>query len=729
MKRTIDRRSFLQRAAAAAAIAQALPAFAAFSETDPAVMFDARSLIVHGKRTLLLCGEMHYSRSTRAMWPALLDRSKTLGINAIATYVFWNQHEPERDVYDFAGERDLGHFLDLCKDRGLYVFLRTGPYCCAEWNFGGFPPYLRDEPGITIRTMSRPYLDRVEKYFERLAVVVKPHLATVGGPVALVQVENEYANVAKRYGEAGQEYLRWMVALAKRLGLADVPTTTCEGGAPGSIETSNGDTFPAEKIAKLRAEHPNAPLLWSESYPGWYELWGGEPHTPRDPREIAFDTLDFIAAGGAGFNYYMWHGGTNFGRTSMYLQTTSYDFHAPLDEFGRPTAVGEYLGVMHRALASNTSILLDGTRATTGIATGVTKTTWGTGDRHLSMWINAAKTPFPVSGMTLPPSSVRFLAARGTVLFDTHQTFDKVQATYRAPAWMDIAKPTQWQTWQEPMPIERNEHAIASVDPIEQLSLTKDRTDYMWYSSQIDGTGGTLTIPYGGDMFYLFVDGKLAATSELPLNENRGPITPEDPEHPRILANRHEKETIGFHHEFAIAAVSSGTHRLDILSVALGMIKGDWQIASPMNFERKGIWEGVLWNGAPVHQWEQRPYLVGEQRNLVQKPSLSNWSEPSGTGRRLAWFRGSFSLPASALNANADFRIDANGLGKGALFVNGHAVGRHWLIDKSGPAREPTQRYYHVPRTWLASANEIVVFEETDATPHAISLQSRHFGV
>ncbi len=724
MKAAISRRRFVRNAVAAAAISRGITAS---SEADPAVTFDARSLIVHGTRTLLLCGEIHYSRSTRALWPALLDRSKALGINAIATYVFWNQHEPERDVYDFAGERDLGHFLDLCRERGLYVFLRTGPYCCAEWNFGGFPPYLRDEPGIIIRTMNQPYLDRVQTYFERLAVVLRPQLATAGGPVALVQVENEYANVAKRYGEGGQEYLRWMVALAKRLGLADVPTTTCEGGAPGSIETSNGDTFPADKIAKLRAEHPNAPLLWSESYPGWYELWGGEPHIPRDPREIAFDTLDFIAAGGAGFNYYMWHGGTNFGRTSMYLQATSYDFHAPLDEFGRPTVLGEYLGVMHRALAANTSILLDGSRATSNIATNVTKTTWGAGNRRLSMWINAAKTPYNSSNISLAPNSVRLIDSAGNILFDTHETLTRVQASYRTPAWTDVAMPARWQAWHEPMPSDRKGDATSSVDPIEQLSLTKDHTDYLWYSTQLEGPGGTLTIPYGGDMFYVFVDGELSAMSELPLHENRGPITPEDPLHPRILANRHEKEIIGFHHKFPLTAIAAGSHRLDILSVALGMVKGDWQIASPMNFERRGIWEGVLWNGKPLQHWEQRPYLVGEQRNLVQQPSRVEWSDASATSRCLTWFRGSFALPSSALSADADFRIDGSGLVKGALFINGHAVGRHWLIAKSGPSHEPTQRYYHVPRTWLASTNEIVLFEETDATPHTISLQSRRF--
>ncbi len=200
------------------------------------VQVDARSLSFAGRRTLLISGEIHYLRSPRAEWLGLLDRSVACGLNGIASYVFWNEHEPRRDVYDFAGDRDLRHFLSLCRERGLRVLLRMGPYCCAEWNYGGYPPYLRDEPGITIRTWNRPYLDRVEKYCRHLVAEFLPYLATCGGPVVLVQVENEYANVAKRYGEEGQRYLTWLAELVKSLGV-DVPLIMCEGGAEGTVET------------------------------------------------------------------------------------------------------------------------------------------------------------------------------------------------------------------------------------------------------------------------------------------------------------------------------------------------------------------------------------------------------------------------------------------------------------------------------------------------------------
>ena len=205
----MDRRTFFLSGSAALLYSTGTVCFPQTAAPGAAVSYDALSLIVHGQRRFVSCGEVHYPRSTRAMWPALLDRSKALGLNTISTYVFWNVHEVSRDHWDFTGERDLGYFLDLCQQKGLSVFLRVGPYICAEWNFGGFPQYLRDEPGITIRTMNAAYTARVEIYYRHLAKVVNPRLASNGGPITLVQVENEYTNIAKRYGEAGQEYLRW----------------------------------------------------------------------------------------------------------------------------------------------------------------------------------------------------------------------------------------------------------------------------------------------------------------------------------------------------------------------------------------------------------------------------------------------------------------------------------------------------------------------------------------
>ena len=730
----IRRREFIKGSAAAVLCGAALKDHALPALSIPLanhVSFDERSVLVNGKHMLLACGEIHYPRSTRAMWPTLLQRSKSLGLNTVATYVFWNVHETSRGVYDFSGERDLGHYLDLCHEQGLAVFLRVGPYICAEWNYGGYPPYLRDEPGITIRTMNKPYTDRVQAFLESLAEVVRPRLASNGGPIILVQVENEYANVSKRYGEAGQEYLRWIVDLAQRLGYASVPTTTCEGGAQGAIETSNGFFIPPARTAAVRRSHPGTPLLWTELYPSWYRVWGGRNTPGRDARSIAGGILDFISRGGSGFNYYPWHGGTNFGRTAMYLQTPSYDYSAPLDEFGGITATGVYLGRLHAVLHEHSTMLLEGDRSES-IAGGTRTTTCHLGHDELKLIQDDVPEPAPgqdFNAFMNWNARARLVNASGKTLFDTHAVNGAVARIISVPAWKPVTQENlAWLAWDEPMPSERHEAGVISDEPVEQLSLTKDSTDYCWYSTvvEVDQEGPQeIGIPYGADFFHLYVDGHLVATSKLPLSEDRGPITPEDSAHPRVLANQSEVgHEHGFRHRFSLPSLAAGTHRIDLLSTAVGMIKGDWQIASPMNFERKGIWEGVLLNGNPVRNWTMRPGLIGEQQDLPAGGSVPAW-HPLSDARPLRWYKTDVRLSADLLQSGAVFRLDATGLGKGMIWVNGRAVGRHWLIAASDPEGALSQRYYHVPADWLRPSNRIVVFEEQAASPEKVQLQVR----
>ncbi len=731
----MDRRGFLKSSTAVFFYA-AMQKSNGQAASRAAVSFDERSLLVNGTRVLLSCGEMHYPRSTRAMWPSLLKRSKALGLNAVATYAFWSVHEPRRGVYDFMGECDLGHYLDLCQEYGLMVFLRAGPYICAEWNFGGFPAYLRDEPGITIRTMNKPYTDRVEAYFEQLAKVVRPRLASRGGPVVLVQIENEYSMVAKRYGEDGQEYLRWVVDMAQSVGLAEVPITTCEGGAHGAIETSNGDVITPARISSLRQSHPGTPLIWSELYPGWYRTWGNKIRPSRSGSSMSAGILDFIGHGGSGWNYYPWHGGTNFGRNAMFLQTTSYDFDAPLDEYGAVTATGEFLGVLHHTLQANAQLFLEGKRSESVLD-----------KQRVVIWKHHDDMLKLMQSQDLKTAILE--DKNGRVLFDTtlqdnqlkRSAFSTGKGTQGLllPASSDVgwwkilddhsAVPRNWRSYCEQIPRESCFGEVKSIEPIEQLGLTKDATDYCWYSSTINVDSkslGELIIPYGGDLFYVFVDRNLAATSALPLAPDRGAITPENPAHTRIIANRQDLIGNGnFRQKFYLAGLSLGEHRLDILSVAIGMIKGDWQIASPMNFERKGIWEGVIWNKQPLRQWVMRPGLAGENLGMSTSPHNVAWMAQKQQPAPLTWYRCTIDISSELLSHGTQWRIDATGMRKGLLWVNGHCLGRYWLIPAAGSDDTYSQRYYHVPLDWLQSVNDIVVFEEQTTSPEKITLQYR----
>ena len=689
--------------------------------------FDQKSLLVDGERLLLISGEIHYARSPREIWPRLLDQAVAMGLNCVAAYVFWNFHEPQKDVYDFSGQRDLGHFLELCRERKLHVLLRVGPYCCAEWNFGGFPPYLRDEPGIVIRTYNAPYLARVRQYFEHLTAEIRPHLRTNGGPVLLVQVENEYANVSKRYGDDGQRYLEWIVALSKELGI-DVQTLTCEGGAPGSIECVNGHSIDKKKIAGHRQAHPEQPLIWTELWPAWYDTWGFAHHL-RSAGNIAYHLLDFLGQGGSGWNYYMWHGGTNFGRTAMYLQTTSYDFDAPIDEYGRVTPKADYLAALHRVVTQHCDTLFGQPRRSTELGNQKRIVTWGKETVWITLKIDDRNRSAVLTDQT------------GACLFDTAHGVPSDLSAPPPGDWKNLMTLQKWESWEEPRPSLRFTGAVRSPVPLEQLSLTHDESDYCWYSAEFTSHGGKaheLVIPYGGDAFLVFVDGALVAQSKPPFEENRGVNSPPDPQRPYVFANALEgKVTGGFRQVLTWGPTTPGPHKLEILSVALGMIKGDWQISASMEQERKGIWSTVVLDGAELDGWTMHPGLVGEARQ-------PNFGPSPGAGAPCTWYQTTFELSQRQLQQDFDLRLDGSGLGKGMAFLNGHALGRYWLIGghgygpdsawqffdldglSLGPEGEPTQRYYHLPTAWLGPQNTLVLFEEFPGKPSQLEIQVRN---
>ena len=546
-----------------------------------------------------------------------------------------------------------------------------------------------------------------------------------------MQVENEYANVAKRYGEAGQRYLKWMESLARRLGV-NVPVIMCEGGAEGAVETLNGFSIWDERAANFRAEHPEMPLIWTELWPSWYNTWGYEWHL-RDASNIGYHLLSFIGNGGAGWNYYMWHGGTNFGRTSMYLGVTSYDFDSPLDEFGRPTLKSQYVTRIHQLLSAHASVFLNGERRVEVGKNDTKRVVWKQGRQTVELRLNSKER----SGSLL---------VQGRVVFDTKKDFARMQHTFRSPAWKTLPLSHEWRTWQEPLPEKRTDQPTTSAHPVEQLLLTNDETDYCWYSAKISTRQAgehLLEIPYAGDVLSLFIDGKLAAKTQPPFIENRGPTRAiPDSALRGNEVNPLELQEGNYRQVFRFKA-GKGDHRIDILAAAIGLIKGDWMVSGPMNTECKGIWSKVLCDGREVKRWEMRPGLIGERLCIDKTPEAVTWRKAGRTSPPCSWYRTEFSLTTRQLTADVDFRLDTNGLGKGMLFLNGHPLGRHWLIEADGygadeswhnkevdglsalPKGQPTQRYYHLPRAWMREQNVLVLFEEETVQLDSIRLEMR----
>lgn len=299
----------------------------------------------------IVSGALHYFRVHPDQWADRIRKARLMGLNTIETYVAWNVHSPDRGAFRTDGPRDLGRFLDLVSAEGLHAIVRPGPYICAEWTGGGLPGWLFTDPTVGVRRAEPQFLAAIEEYYAAVAGIVAPRQVTAGGPVLMVQVENEYGAYGDDPLDRRRHYLRTLATMLRGHGI-DVPLFTSDqandehltrGSLPELLTTANFGSRTPERLATLRRHQPTGPLMCMEFWDGWFDSWGLHHHVTA-PDATAHD-LDALLAVGASVNLYMFHGGTNFGFTSgandkgTYRSiTTSYDYDAPLAEHGAPTA-------------------------------------------------------------------------------------------------------------------------------------------------------------------------------------------------------------------------------------------------------------------------------------------------------------------------------------------------------------------------------------------------------
>ncbi|HBC79287.1 MAG TPA: beta-galactosidase [Bacteroidales bacterium] len=302
--------------------------------------------LLDGSSFQIISGEMHPSRIPASYWRNRIQMAKAMGCNTISVYIMWNYHEPQEGVYDFESEsRNLAGFFKIVAEEGLWLIVRPGPYVCAEWEFGGIPPYLLRIPDIKVRCMDPRYMAAAEKYMSKLAAVIKPFLITNGGPVLMLQVENEYGSFGN-----DRNYISRLKDVWVENGI-DVPFFTGDGPTTFMLEAG---TLPAcavgldsgsqlshfELAAKM---NPGVPVFSSETYPGWLTHWG-EKWAGTDTTDLLKE-VKFLMDNRKSFNLYVIHGGTNFGFTAgansggkgYEPDVTSYDYDAPISEQGQPT--------------------------------------------------------------------------------------------------------------------------------------------------------------------------------------------------------------------------------------------------------------------------------------------------------------------------------------------------------------------------------------------------------
>ncbi|XP_022931970.1 beta-galactosidase 15-like [Cucurbita moschata] len=699
-----------------------------------------RAITIDGQPRILLSGSIHYPRSTPQMWPDLIRKSKEGGLNAIETYVFWNAHEPIRRQYDFTANLDLIRFLKTIQDQGLYAVLRIGPYVCAEWNYGGFPVWLHNLPGIELRTLNSVFMNEMQNFTTLIVDMVKKEnlFASQGGPVILAQIENEYGNVMTPYGEAGKAYVNWCSSMADSLKVG-VPWIMCQqADAPEPmINTCNGwycDQF--------TPNNPNSPKMWTENWTGWFKSWGGkDPH--RTSEDLAFSVARFYQLGGTFQNYYMYHGGTNFDRMAggPYI-TTSYDYDAPLDEYGNLNQPKYgHLKQLHDALMSIEKPLVSGDVNTTDLGNSVSITKYTTKEGSACFFSNAnvttdATVSYNGKDFKVPAWSVSILPDCQTEVYNTAkvntQTSVMVKKENKAeeePAALQWV----WRPENLDATARLGKGQVSANMLLDQKAAANDASDYLWYMTSVHlkkadriwSNNMTLRINGSGHVLHAFVNGEHIGSQWA----SYGIFT--------YFMERQVK-------------LKPGKNIISLLSATVGyqnygpffdMIQSG--IPGPVELiGRNG--DETLIKDLSSHKWSYEIGLHGFENRLFSSDSrfAAKWqSENLPVNKMMTWYKTTFKAPLGT----DPVALDLQGLGKGVAWVNGHNLGRYWpsFIAEEGCSLDPcdyrgaydnnkcvsncghpTQRWYHVPRSFINDGdNTLVLFEEFGGNPSLVNFK------
>jgi len=295
------------------------------SAAKPYINFDGKGFLINGKRTYIVAGEMQYPRTPRAMWRDRLLRIKRAGYNTVQTYTFWNYHEPREGQFDFTGEKDLDAFLKLIHSLNMYAIVRMGPYVNAEWDTGGLPVWLRFKPGLRPMSDNQPFYQAVGPYFAKLFPILVANQINHGGPILMVQLENEHVFSGGPDGPGGgtdmtDPYYKWYYSKARQAGLE----------VPLFFSGLNHNDDPAGD-SPLDISGRTSPWYSTEFWTGWVGRYGMEPERAK---KLERATWKVIAYGGAGYTHYTLAGGTDFDTWNNDQQASSYDFGSPIGQVG-----------------------------------------------------------------------------------------------------------------------------------------------------------------------------------------------------------------------------------------------------------------------------------------------------------------------------------------------------------------------------------------------------------
>ncbi|KAK9690765.1 hypothetical protein RND81_09G152800 [Saponaria officinalis] len=673
------------------------------------VTYDSRSLLINGKRELLFSGSVHYPRMPVSMWEDVLDKCKLGGLNVIQTYVFWNVHEPVKGQFNFTGNNDLVKFVKLVADKGMWLTLRVGPFIQAEWNHGGLPYWLREEPNITYRTDNPAYKMHMERWVTMVVNLMKDNklYAPQGGPIIMSQIENEYDHVREAFDEGAERYIKWAGNMA--IGLkTGVPWIMCkQKDAPGEvINACNGrhcgDTFDGPNA-------PTKPSLWTENWTAQYRVFGDAP-SQRAAEDIAFSVARWYSKNGSHVNYYMYFGGTNFARTAASFVTTRYYDEAPIDEFGlvRDPKWG-HLKDLHRALKLTKKALLNGNYGAEKYAPDLEASYYQKGDlcaaflwnnhTHIEKTVN-----FKGKEHLVPPKSISILPDCKTVVYNS----DYIVSQHSAREFVRAEKANNGLKW------EKTVESIPTTgffkrEPREQYSTVKDTSDYLWYRTSIELDN--LDLPFKkslqpvlqilslGHVLLAFVNGHYIGTAH------------------------GVKREYTFPYQAAIR-LKEGVNNISILSCTVGMPDSgsymEHRFTGIRTVELLGLGTGNL--DLTLNGWHHTIGLEGERLKYYTEEGSkkAKWTPAKGAGEALTWYKAYFDAP----DGDDPLTIRLENMTKGVVWVNGQSIGRYWSSYLT-ILKKPSQNEYHLPRSYLKPKdNFIVILDEAGGNIDTVQIET-----
>ena len=303
------------------------------------------TFLLNGNPFVVKAAEIHYPRIPKPYWEHRIKMCKALGMNTVCIYIFWNIHEQREGQFDFTGNNDVAEFCRLAQKNGMYVIVRPGPYVCAEWEMGGLPWWLLKKKDIRLREQDPYFMERVKIFEQKVGEQLAPLTIQNGGPIIMVQVENEYGSYGedKPYVSEIRDCLRGIYGKDLALFQCDWSSNFEKNGLEDLTWTMNFGTGANinDQFRRLGELRPNAPKMCSEFWSGWFDKWGAR-HETRPAKDMV-DGMDEMLSKGISFSLYMTHGGTSFGHWAganspgFAPDVTSYDYDAPINEYGQTT--------------------------------------------------------------------------------------------------------------------------------------------------------------------------------------------------------------------------------------------------------------------------------------------------------------------------------------------------------------------------------------------------------